>query len=439
MTINDVFTKAYEYLVQALSEVVKAVKKDSQAIKGSVDKVAPVIKSSIDSQTISLSKALNQVTEAVNNKEVAKEVRVANPEAISGEIVTGLTDVVKTLKDEIKKFDREIVVKNDLSALASAFKSNQEKKDFIAALKQIENKIKQPELTDYTVLLGDIADAVEKVTSSLPKVKLTAIEETLNDIRALLNQPQEFIPADLIHYDRLKVELPDEQVKSMSKSAQVISQSGGIQGDLVNTNSVGSKQVKVLLDDLSASVKGIEPQEDSLAVTLATDHYDETTRSVNTIGYEHHEIHSGSHYFICDYDSSIAINETIQFVVTTPNTTKWTHLILDFSSTLGCSLDIYEGSSSVVGGSPATPINNNRNSLNTSSLTIIKDPTSLTDGTKIAGYLAGANKTGGASEREREIILKQNTTYLFRFTSLSNGNAISFCGEWYEHTNKSNA
>lgn len=39
-------------------------------------------------------------------------------------------------------------------------------------------------------------------------------------------------------------------------------------------------------------------------------------------------------------------------------------------------------------------------------------------------------------EMENEVILKQNTTYLFRFTSTANSNAITFCGEWYEHVSK---
>jgi len=163
---------------------------------------------------------------------------------------------------------------------------------------------------------------------------------------------------------------------------------------------------------------------------------DDTTHTLQNIEYEHHEIHSGSHYFICDYDSSIQVSETIEFVITTSDTTKWAHMVLDFSSTLGVSLEVYEGSTDVVGGTSVTPINNNRNSTNTSSLTIVKDPTSITDGTRIAGFLAGANRQSGFNNREREVILKQNTTYLFRFTSLANNNAVSFCGEWYEHTNK---
>ena len=163
---------------------------------------------------------------------------------------------------------------------------------------------------------------------------------------------------------------------------------------------------------------------------------DDSTETLQVIDYEHHEIHSGSHFFICDYEESLASSDTIEFVITTPDTTKWAHMSLDFASTLGAKLDVYEGSSNVVGGTTATPINNNRNSDTISVLTIVRDPASITDGTKIAGYLAGANRVSGNVDRNREIMLKQNTIYLFRFTSLANSNSISFCGEWYEHQNK---
>jgi hypothetical protein len=169
---------------------------------------------------------------------------------------------------------------------------------------------------------------------------------------------------------------------------------------------------------------------------IGTFEIDDSTHTLQIIEYEHHKTHAGLHYFICDYDDSIAVSDTIEFVITTPNTTAWSHMTLDFTSTLGAKLDIYEGSSNIVGGTSVTPINNNRNSANTSSLAVLKDPTSITDGTRIAGYLAGANRTSGFVNRDKEIMLKQNTIYLFRFTSLANSNAISFCGEWYEHTNR---
>lgn len=163
---------------------------------------------------------------------------------------------------------------------------------------------------------------------------------------------------------------------------------------------------------------------------------DVITRAIPFITYEHHEIHSGCHFFICDFDTDMAVNETLEFVITTPEGSKLSHMTLDFSSGLGATLQIYKGGSNIVGGIPVTPQNNNQNSSTVSILTILKEPISMTDGTRIAGYLAGGNRNGGMNVREKELVLEAGQTYLFRFTSLANSNTLSYCGEWYEHTSE---
>jgi hypothetical protein len=164
---------------------------------------------------------------------------------------------------------------------------------------------------------------------------------------------------------------------------------------------------------------------------------DRSTNTVQTIEYEHHEIHSGSHYNYCDYALGQASGAIIEFVLTTPNTTAETHLLFDATGSTGLSLELYEAPTGIVGGTAITPRNNNRNSLNTSAVTIVKDPASIaTDGTRAAGFVVGANKTGGAVARSNEFVLALNTLYLVRITSLANSNNISWCAEWYEHTPK---
>ena len=44
---------------------------------------------------------------------------------------------------------------------------------------------------------------------------------------------------------------------------------------------------------------------------------------------------------------------------------------------------------------------------------------------------------GGTADRNDEIVLKQNKTYLRSFVSGSDGNVISFQADWYEHTDRS--
>lgn len=163
---------------------------------------------------------------------------------------------------------------------------------------------------------------------------------------------------------------------------------------------------------------------------------DGSTQDIQVVEHEHAEIHGGDHYFACDYALNQANGATIEFVVATPNTLKWAHMDFEISTSDGAVIEIYEGTTDVVGGTALVPPNNNRNSTNTSALTITKDPTSLTAGVRIAGFLAGGGRTAGVVTRNREIILKQDETYLFRITSLAVSNDISWCGEWYEHTDK---
>jgi hypothetical protein len=164
---------------------------------------------------------------------------------------------------------------------------------------------------------------------------------------------------------------------------------------------------------------------------------DESTRALEVITYEHHEIHSGSHYNYCDYSLNESVDVIIEFVMTTPDTTKWVHLAFGIYSSEGATVELYEGPSGVVGGSTIIPRNNNRNSSNLSDVTIVKDPTSITsDGIRAAGFLAGGGRTAGFASRENENVLKQNESYLVRITSLANSNDISWCAEWYEHIDK---
>jgi hypothetical protein len=162
-----------------------------------------------------------------------------------------------------------------------------------------------------------------------------------------------------------------------------------------------------------------------------------STQDLQIIEQDHAEIHSGDHYNYCEYSLGEGSGATIELVVTTPNTTKWAHTTFEFYASEGATIELFEGTSGITGGTSITPRNNNRNSINTSALTIIKDPTTITsDGTRAAGFLAGGGRTAGFTTRGKENVLKQNEIYLIRITSLAVSNDISWCGEWYEHTDK---
>jgi len=171
---------------------------------------------------------------------------------------------------------------------------------------------------------------------------------------------------------------------------------------------------------------------------------DRITGATTTIDYEHHEIHGGSHFTLCGFDT-IDEDETIDFVIQTPDTTKWAHMTFQASGTTQLEFNVYRTPTVTGGtGTAQTPLNNNENSSTASTLTILRDPTITNAGTELplgsSSGLQAATPSRANSEgligRNRELILRQNTTYLFRFTSRGDGNIVSFCGSWYEHTNK---
>ena len=163
---------------------------------------------------------------------------------------------------------------------------------------------------------------------------------------------------------------------------------------------------------------------------------DQATMVLNTLTYEHHEIHSGSHFYVAGH-TTLGLNGVIEFVIAVPDTTKWPHMIFWWVSSNNLTAEMFEGTTGVVGGTPVTPRNSNRNSAVVSGLTIVSDPASIAvDGTLIWSAAWGSKQQGGRVGRDNEIILKQNTNYLWRATSGANGNVISYEGLWYEHTDK---
>ena len=169
---------------------------------------------------------------------------------------------------------------------------------------------------------------------------------------------------------------------------------------------------------------------------------DGSTNALAGISYEHHEIHSGSHFYICGFET-LDEDAEADFVVETPNTAKWLHMSFAVTGTSQTELAIYEGATVAADGTLTTPLNNNRNSDKVSVATVRKNPTVSNAGTLIyqsSSGLAATNPTradiDGLIQREREIILRQNTKYLFRITSRQDNNIVNYCGEWYEHTDK---
>jgi hypothetical protein len=160
-----------------------------------------------------------------------------------------------------------------------------------------------------------------------------------------------------------------------------------------------------------------------------------------SIEYEHKEIHEGNHFFYEDY-AALAQDAAIDFGIYTPDGKTWTHIVWEIVSTLGMTVQMYEDANITWDGTDLTAFNNNRNhSKENNWMQFQSDPTVNNVGTLLAERQIGSASNPnlglpGDGGRNREIILKKNTIYLWRLTSLNNANIISYLAEWYNHTNK---
>ena len=170
---------------------------------------------------------------------------------------------------------------------------------------------------------------------------------------------------------------------------------------------------------------------------------DKATDSLQIIDYAHHEIHSGSHFFVVGVQD-LSINQVLDFTWAMPNTTKWAHWVWKFDTESELAWYVYENA--VVTNPLANalmPLNSNRNSATVSgttmkyeiqaNLTAANADTNVTAATLIKSGISGSGKTGGSDSRESEIILKQGATYCLRAVATAAG-YINFDMEWYEHT-----
>ena len=169
---------------------------------------------------------------------------------------------------------------------------------------------------------------------------------------------------------------------------------------------------------------------------------DAVTHAMETIDYAHHKIHVGSSYYLSGSSILALATNTLGFVATTPSAASWMHMLWQMSSSGPITIAVYEGSSGITGGTPSVPVNSNRNSLNISGAVVLINPTVATPGTQIAGAAfgtVGTNKfapTGGGTDRDSEIILKQSTAYYWKVTANDALITVSYFANWYEHTSK---
>jgi hypothetical protein len=173
---------------------------------------------------------LDQLIRVISSKDNA--VSMENVDVITSELREGLGAVIEALREEVGKMEKQIVVKNDLGQLFGLFKGNKDKGDMLNSLARLEAAIEGieiPQAVDYTLILSDIAQAVESKTTKKLEELLTAIkdkETIFPDAMKVVLEPR------LIDDNRIRVTLPDDQVSQMS---QVVATGGGNTSAIIST------------------------------------------------------------------------------------------------------------------------------------------------------------------------------------------------------------
>ena len=168
---------------------------------------------------------------------------------------------------------------------------------------------------------------------------------------------------------------------------------------------------------------------------------DASTHAIETIDYAHHEIHSGSSFTVCD---TVACDTTtVKWMIQTPNTTKYAHLVFGLSCTGEATFKV-TGDADRTAGTGLTVQNRRRvGTPAVATVTVSRTPTGgTTDGAAILfskrlGITgAGSKSIEGSSTREmNEWILKPNTKYVVAITTYA-ASYVTMQLDWYEHTDK---
>jgi hypothetical protein len=186
---------------------------------------------------------------------------------------------------------------------------------------------------------------------------------------------------------------------------------------------------------------------------------DETTHTLQTIEYEHHEVHHGKSFTL--HWSNTTSNDDdhrSMIVFYTPNTAGWLHLVANIGASASAEYFLVEGPTiDKSEGNQRYAIGRNRNSPNTSGILSLEtvpvvgqytcmveseiDGANYSGGFEIEHFVmasgVGPNVAGGQARGQSEWILRPNTIYTFCIQNIgANINVHEFNLNWYEHTDK---
>ena len=175
------------------------------------------------------------------------------------------------------------------------------------------------------------------------------------------------------------------------------------------------------------------------------------SNEITRIDSAHKEIHDGDAYTVSIVNGSLGDNATLNIAFKTPATTKYIHMIIDWSSKAGGSIEVVEAPTWTQGtGTSLAIFNRNRNSSNTSGIKnnattttflanskMIKDVTTVLETNALTvdqEHVFGAANKGASNQRGvQEVILLADTNYVIRYTADGATNAGAIKLSWAEY------
>ena len=166
--------------------------------------------------------------------------------------------------------------------------------------------------------------------------------------------------------------------------------------------------------------------------------YERVTLGTPTITTDHANIHAGEGFSVSNYAEGVADDGYLYLEFKTP-TSSYVHMKVMNALADGLArFDVVEAPTLTTGSNAVTGSNLRRvPPIATCGCTIKTNPTSISGGTVIRSYYIGGgtgwNANGGGNNVDTEIVLAQNTTYLFRIQNLAGGvKALSLWLFWYD-------
>jgi len=192
---------------------------------------------------------------------------------------------------------------------------------------------------------------------------------------------------------------------------------------------IDSTQNVTIFDDDTLDKVGVSSNRlKTIIVGTAGNNVEVSGEALQVISQSHAEIHDGNHYTAASLEN-VSNGTSKYFLIKVPTGTQ-PNVTGFLRSDSDGTIYFYENPTISANGTSATPVNNNRNSSNTSALSFYKDPTVTSVGTPF--YVAEIFKEGDSEiKRSNEFILKENEDYLFEFLPDSDG-TINLVFEWYE-------